>query len=40
MDKETAIHGTSSQRVGDGLHEDREIGDEALRMKRVEQVYR
>lgn len=40
MDKETAIQGTSAQRVGDDLDDDREIGDEALRLKKVEKVYR
>lgn len=41
MDKETAIERTSPPRVGGGgLADDREIGDEALRMKKVEKVYR
>lgn len=40
MDKETAVQGTSSQRVGDDLYEDREMGDEALQLKKIEKVYR
>ena len=34
------MQGTPSQRVGDDLDDDREIGDEALRLKKVEKVYR
>jgi hypothetical protein len=40
MDKEADIPRISSQAYGQDLQDDREIGPDALRLKRIEKVYR